>query len=130
MKKKSYEKRKSRYGYWFILPWIVGTIVFFLIPLGKSMIYSLSYVVIGERKMILTFKGMGNYYKALFEDKDYLDALLNTLGLTLLKTPLILIFSLFIAVILNQKFKGRSLARAIFFLPEIILNFRKQRQMM
>ena len=57
MKKKSYEKRKSRYGYWFILPWIVGTIVFFLIPLGKSMIYSLSYVVIGERKMILTFKG-------------------------------------------------------------------------
>ena len=120
MKKKSYEKRKNRYGYWFILPWIVGTIVFFLIPLGKSMIYSLSYVVIGERKMILTFKGMGNYYKALFEDKDYLDALLNTLGLTLLKTPLILIFSLFIAVILNQKFKGRSLARAIFFLPVII----------
>ena len=41
-------------------------------------------------------------------------------GLTLLKTPLILIFSLFIAVILNQKFKGRSLARAIFFLPVII----------
>jgi ABC-type sugar transport system permease subunit len=61
-----------------------------------------------------------NYFKVIGEDPYYTEYLGKVLLETLWKTPLILIFSLFIAVILNQKFRGRALARAVFFLPVII----------
>ena len=64
--------------------------------------------------------GLDKYSKVLFSDPNYTEYLGDTLLETLWKTPLVLIFSLFIAVILNQKFKGRALSRAIFFLPVII----------
>ena len=96
--KLAYEKRKALYGYGFISLWMVGTLLFFIIPLFKSLYYS----------------------KVLFSDPNYTEYLGDTLLETLWKTPLVLIFSLFIAVILNQKFKGRALSRAIFFLPVII----------
>ena len=120
MKKRSYEKKKSLCGYVFISLWLVGTLVFFVIPLIKSLIYSLSDVQIGKNQLITSFSGVKNYSDALFSDRKFSSLLSDTLIETLWKTPLILIFSLFIAVLLNQKFKGRSLVRAIFFLPVII----------
>lgn len=120
MKKRSYEKKKSLCGYVFISLWLIGTLVFFVIPLIKSLIYSLSDVQIGKNQLITSFSGVKNYSDALFSDRKFSSLLSDTLIETLWKTPLILIFSLFIAVLLNHKFKGRSLARAIFFLPVII----------
>ncbi|MCD8187903.1 MAG: sugar ABC transporter permease [Ruminococcus sp.] len=119
-KKLSYERRKGLYGYGFIALWLIGTIIFFLIPLVKSFWYSLNDVSIGDGEMITKWAGLSNYDYVLTVDENYADYLKSTLLETLWKTPLILIFSLFIAVILNQKFKGRTLARAIFFLPVII----------
>lgn len=120
MKKSSYERKKSLYGYLFISLWLIGTLIFFIIPLIKSLIYSFSDVQIGKNQLITSFSGMKNYSDALFSDRQYSSLLWDTLVETLWKTPLILIFSLFIAVLLNQKFKGRSIVRAIFFLPVII----------
>lgn len=119
-RKMGYEKRKALYGYGFIALWIIGTLCFFLIPLGKSLWYSFNEVSIGDGKMITEWKGLSNYSYVLTVDENYADYLKDTLLEALWKTPLILIFSLFIAVILNQKFKGRTFARAIFFLPVII----------
>ncbi len=116
----SYERRKSLYGYGFISLWLVGTVIFFLIPLGKSLWYSFCDVSVEPGALRTKYIGMKNYFSVLSEDPYYTDYLLDTLLETLWKTPLILIFSLFIAVILNQKFRGRALARAVFFLPVII----------
>ena len=116
----AYEKRKSLYAYGFLAIWIVGTIYFFLKPLLVSLWYSFNVTAVELGHMKTTFNGIGNYIRAFREDTDYTEALIAILGQTLWQTPLIIIFSIFIAVILNQKFKGRTFARAVFFLPVII----------
>ena len=116
----SYERCKELYGYGFIGLWLIGTIAFFLIPLGKSLWYSFNTVNIEPGRLRMEWVGLDNYTYAINSDPSYTDYLEETLIEALWKTPLILIFSLFIAVVLNQKFRGRTLARAIFFLPVII----------
>lgn len=115
-----YERRKALYGYGFLGIWIVGTLYFFLKPLFVSFWYSLCKTEVTTGEMKTTFIGLQNYIDTFTKDTDYIDALLAVLKDTLWKTPLIIIFSIFIAVILNQKFKGRTFARAVFFLPVII----------
>ncbi|WP_294406684.1 sugar ABC transporter permease [uncultured Ruminococcus sp.] len=116
----SYEKRKGLYGYGFIAIWILGTIYFFLLPLVESLIYSFNQTTVQPGGMEMKFIGWDNYVNAFRKDQDYSLALVNMLKNTALKTPLILIFAIFIAIILNQKFHGRTFARAVFFLPVII----------
>lgn len=119
-KKLTYQKRKALWGYGFIGLWLVGTLIFFLIPLMQSLWWSFGKVTIDTGKSSAEWVGLSNYSYALNTDEKYLVYLKETLIETLWKTPLILIFSLFTAVILNQKFRGRTLARAVFFLPVII----------
>lgn len=118
MKRKN---KKSLCGYGFIGLWLFGTVIFFLIPLVKSLIYSFSEVKIDSGKTITEFVGFEKYIKILTEDEKYTEYLVNMVAETLWKTPVIIIFSLFIAVILNQKFRGRTFARAVFFMPVIIV---------
>ena len=115
-----YERRKALYGYGFIALWFIGTIYFFIVPLIESLVYSFNKTKPVNGEMQLEYVGLDNYVYAFRKDVDYSPALVAMLKDTALKTPLILIFSIFVAVILNQKFKGRTLARAIFFLPVII----------
>lgn len=120
MKKIPYQKQKELYGYGFISVWFVGAVIFFLIPLVKSFLWSFNDVTIETGHSDTSWVGLKNYIYALNTDEKYTLYLKDTLLETLWKTPLILIFSLFTAVILNQKFRGRTVARAIFFLPVII----------
>ncbi|MBQ7012293.1 MAG: sugar ABC transporter permease, partial [Oscillospiraceae bacterium] len=115
-----YEKRKGLYGYGFIAIWLIGTLLFFVYPLIESLRYSFMDVRPEVGGMQGTWIGLDNYKYVFLEDQNYSKYLVSVLGDTLWKTPLIIIFSLFIAVILNQKFKGRAFARAVFFLPVII----------
>jgi ABC-type sugar transport system permease subunit len=115
-----YERRKALYGYGFIALWFFGSLYFFIAPLIQSLIYSFHTTHVESGQMRLTNFGIKNYYNAFRKDQYYLPALTSMLKDTALNTPLILVFSVFIAVILNQKFKGRTAARAIFFLPVII----------
>lgn len=94
--------------------------MFFLIPLLKSLWYSFNTVTIEPGQIRTEWKGISKFTYAL-NDPKFTEALGSTLIETLWKTPMILIFSLFIAVVLNQKFRGRALARAVFFLPVIIV---------
>lgn len=128
----SYERRKGLYGYGFIALWFVGVIYMFLIPLVQSLWYSLSYCELVSQPDIMEKYGMdgpgiytewndfGNYKKAFTEDPNYPQNLVSSLGETAYSVPLILVFSLFVALLLNDKFKGRTFARAIFFLPVLI----------
>ncbi len=113
----AYEKRKSLYGYGFIALWLIGTVLFFIVPLIKSFTYSFRNI---ERNVFGGFVGLDNYKKAFIGDEVYAERLVTVLKTTAMKTPLIIIFALFVAVMLNQKFRGRGFARAVFFLPVII----------
>lgn len=115
-----YERRKALYGYAFIALWFIGAVYFFLMPLFQSLVYSFNITSPEKGVMNLDWNGLGHYVAAFRTDQHYSQYLVSVLGDTALKTPLILIFSIFVAVILNQKFRGRVFARAVFFLPVII----------
>ena len=123
MKKKkvsSYERIRARYGYVFISLWLVGFVVFFLIPFITSVMYSFNRVKVEIGEVKLTPVVFDNYIGLFLENEEFLPAFTGTLGQVITQTPLIIIFSLFIAIILNQKFRGRTIARTVFFLPVVI----------
>lgn len=118
--KMSYQRRKSFYGYGFIALWFVGACIFFIYPLISSFIVSLRDVTPLTGSLSGPFVGLKHYNEAFNRDEFYKTYLVDVLLDTLTRTPLIIVFSLFIAVIINQKFRGRTFVRAIFFLPVII----------
>ena len=117
---KGIEARKSRYGFMFILPWLIGFVLFFLIPIIQSFVYSLSTILLTENGIVTEFVGLKNYNYLINEDATYLKMLNTSLVGFLYKLPLILVVSIVLSLVLNQKFKGRVVFRALFFLPVII----------
>ena len=115
----SYEKKQSFVGFMFTLPWLIGFLMFFFIPAIKSINFSLSDVKIFEN-YATEWNNFYNYTSILTGGSTYL----KNLGATFLdleiNVSVILIFSLFVAVLLNRKFVGRGVARAVFFLPVIV----------
>lgn len=120
MKKLSYERKKSYYGYAFISLWAVGFIFLFLLPFITSVRYSLSSVTIKQGYVGLETCGFDNFANLFVKNPEFLPAFTETVTTVAAKSPLIIIFSLFTAVVLNQKFRGRTFFRAVFFLPVII----------
>ncbi len=118
--KLSYEKKKSYYGYLFISIWAIGFILLFLLPFISSVRYSLSEVSIQQGYVGMENVGFKNYIELFTKNTEFLPAFTGTVTGVAVKAPLILVLSIFIAVILNQKFKSRTFFRAIFFLPVII----------
>ena len=119
-KTKGVESLRRRYGYSFVAHWIIGLIVFFVIPLVYSIIYSFSTIEIGENGFVLTYAGFKNYAQALLEDPDYVNNVRDSIISMFYSLPMIIALSFILAVLLNQKYKGRTIMRIIFFLPVII----------
>ncbi|KRG09335.1 carbohydrate ABC transporter permease [Lederbergia galactosidilytica] len=117
---KTYNQRKAFWGFIFVLPWLLGFIAFFLVPLLNSLRYSFSSIEATANGMSIKFIGLENYIQALTVNTSFNRTLVESIIDVLVNVPLIVIFSLFLAVLLNQRFFGRSLARAIFFLPVIL----------
>lgn len=124
MKRKSHlseDTRRIFVGYSFILPWVLGFFGMYLLPLVQSLIFSFNQLEIqNDGSLSKTFIGLENFRTAFLVDPDYVTSLRGSLQSMLTDIPSILIFSLLMAMILNQKFRGRLLARAVFFLPVII----------
>ena len=114
------ESRKSRYGWMFISPWVLGFIIFFLVPIFQSIAFAFSYVDLDIGGFLLEFAGLKHFRYLWNEDTTFVSNLSEAVGNLCYSLPLIVTLSLTFAVILNQKFKGRLLARAVFFLPVII----------
>lgn len=110
------KKNSRRWGYLLIAPTIIGLLVLNIIPAIQTIIFS--FFETGAFGKGHRFIGFDNYIK-LFQDKQVWMATLNTFKYTLLFVPPTIIISLALAVILNQKLKGRSIYRTIFFLPMI-----------
>ena len=107
-------------GYLFLTPFIFGFIFYFVVIISNSIQYSFSSNEITENGLVSIFSGWSNYSFAFTEDPNFVRLLVETLTAFLYNTPIIVMFSLFIAVILNLKIKGRVIFRAIFFVPVIV----------
>lgn len=118
--KLAYEKRKSLVGIGFTAPWILGFLALYLWPLIQSFYYSLNDLTVTTNGFKSLFVGFDNYQKALVSDAEFVRIYLSTIKDLAYQVPTILVFSLIMALILNRKFRGRLIFRAIFFLPVII----------
>ena len=117
----SLDKKKARAGWIFILPFLIGFVLVYLPIIWNSIFMSFNTVNMGgSGGYTLTWCGFENYQYALFTDPDFVQTLLTGLGELVFDVPAILIFSLFMAVLLNQKMVGRAAFRAIFFIPVIL----------
>lgn len=121
-KQKNLQRKKAIAGYLFILPFIIGFIAFMLKPLAESFMMSLSEVRVeaGSGGFKMTFWGLKNFKQAFLVDAEFTRFLTNELTKMATQVPATIIISFFMALILNQQFKGRAFVRAIFFLPVIL----------
>ncbi len=118
----SMSRKKSLVGLVFVTPWLVGFFVFFASPLLQAVVYSLNNVTITASGRKMTYVGLGNYQDIFIKDAYFMDRLLNFLKEIILQLPLILVFSLVIAILLNQSVKGKGIFRTLFFLPIIVVS--------
>lgn len=121
-RKMSLASKNAVAGYLFILPFFIGFIAFMLIPIGQSIGMAFSEVTIDLEKhgFSLVWNNFDNFNAVFNVDPDFNRLLAEETGKMLLIVPCVLIFSLFGALLLNQKFKGRGFVRAVFFLPIIL----------
>ena len=113
------QKRKIMF-YVFTFPFTIGFILFFLNPFIKSIVFSFNELKLTQSGYILEYVGLDNYNYSLFINTEFIQLFVNTIKNMLIDLPVILAFSFFAAVLLNQKFRGRLLVRVIFFLPVIL----------
>ena len=120
----SLDKRKAKSGWLFVAPFVIGFIVIYLPIIINSIIYSFSefetIAAIDGGGYVLHNVGLDNYKNALFVDTEFVKILTTGVRQLLLEVPAIVIFSLFLAVILNEKMVGRAAFRAILFVPVIL----------
>lgn len=117
----SLDRRKARSGWFFVLPFAIGFVLIYLPILLDSLNLSFNHMsTIQGGGYELEFVGFKNYYDALFVDANYVQTLIKGLGNMAFDIPAIIIFSLFMAVLLNQKMAGRGAFRAIFFIPVVL----------
>lgn len=119
-----YEKQKIVFGILFLLPWVVGFTIFFLTPMITTVWWSLNQMtVVPGGGFSYEYVGLGNFI-SLFTSETLAgttvsEVLTRSILDILIDLPTILIFSLFIAVLLNTRFKGHEIVKAIFFIPVI-----------
>ncbi|MBE6555767.1 MAG: sugar ABC transporter permease [Ruminococcaceae bacterium] len=116
----SLDRRKARAGWLFVLPFLIGLVIIYIPILWESIQYSFFNYKVVDDITYKTFAGFEHYSSALFGEADFAQSLLTGLKEMAFDIPAILIFSLFVAVILNQKMVGRAAFRAIFFLPVVV----------
>lgn len=114
------QKRKAISGYLFISPFIIGFLAFMVQPLFQSLYMSFCDVKLGAGSFDLAWKSIDNYNYAFRVDADYVRLLTEELMRMAIYSVAIMVFSFFVALVLNQKFKGRALVRSVFFLPVIL----------
>ena len=112
----SLERKKSRAGWIFVMPFVIGLVVLYLPILFNSVLLSFQEYI-GQK---VNFVGFTNYKVALLEDTDFAQILLDGLLDIVLDIPAIVFLSLFLAILLNQKMAGRAAFRAILFVPVIL----------
>jgi multiple sugar transport system permease protein len=118
----SHRKQENTFaGYLFASPWIVGFLIFVIVPMGFSLFWSFTdYRVISNQPA--NWVGFDNYTQLILKDSGFRASIINTLFLTAIGLPLQMAFALFLAVMLSQNMRGERIFRMAFYLP-VILGF-------
>lgn len=119
-KYRSFQKQHNLFGWIFVSPWIVGTGLFFLWPMLESFLYSVCKLTPSENGFTKDFVGFDNYIYFFTKNTFFLPNLGASLGSIVPSVLMIVSFSVLMALVLKEKFIGRSFARAVFFFPVII----------
>ena len=126
-KNASLDRRKARAGWLFVLPFVISFVLIYLPIVADSILYSFSSLTTRSGEpMLIEWVGWANYDNALFGEAStagggsFVQILVQGMKNMIFDVPMILIFSLFMAVLLNQKMAGRAAFRAILFLPVIL----------
>lgn len=115
-----FSKKTALWGVIFLLPWLLGFLLFFLQPAIQLIPFSLSKLELKQGSIELTPVGTQNFEYIFTRHPDFNRLLLTNLAEAVPAMLLVLVFSLIVAVILNGKFRGRTIARAVFFIPIIM----------
>jgi len=111
---------KNEYeGYLYILPWLIGTILFFCYPVYKTVVISLSRITT-YTGLVTEWIGLENYKRIFTRDVSFLPNFITVIKDTFINIPLILVFALFIAVIVDKDIKWKGFFRGIFILPFLL----------
>ena len=116
----SLERKNQRYGYIFIAPWLAGFLIFVLYPLVQSFYFSLNNIRLLPNKRLFVYTGLNNYRDVWLKDMYFIERLLGFIIETLLRTPVIVVFALIIAILINKNIKFKGFFRTIYFLPVIV----------
>jgi multiple sugar transport system permease protein len=110
------QRREALEGYLWISPWLLGFLIFSLGPIIASFYLSLTkYKIGGSPEWI----GLANYNMAFFEDKLFWPSLWRTAYFSIASVVLGVALSLFAAMLLNQNIKGKTIFRALYYLPSL-----------
>jgi len=112
--------RNAGLGYLFLMPFIIGLIFLFMVPLVNSIRFSFSELVVGQSGYTLESVGWQHYDRAINQDLYFTQYMVSSFFTMATQAPIIVIFSFFVANLLNRKFPGRAAARSILFLPVVM----------
>lgn len=115
-------RRETLWGWLFVSLWVVGFFVFTCYPLLRTFELSFEQVTITAEGIVTEHVGGGNYKNALLSDPVFTDALVNFIGELILDVPIVIVFSLVMAMVLNMGLPGTGVLRTVFFLPVIIMS--------
>ena len=122
MKIMKYSTRKKLFGFCLVLPWVVGFAVFLVYPLSQTILYSFSSVTITPHGTRTEPVGLKNYTDVLFTDPDFTLGIPTYLQQMVFMVPMVVVFSLLFALLLNSHIRGQRVYRAIFFLPVVLIS--------
>lgn len=109
-------KKRQRAGFYFILPWLIGLIVFTALPMLAAVYISMTdWDIVGNAHFI----GLQNYVK-LFQEENFIRSLWVTVRYAIIAIPLTIATSLTIAVLLSKNYKGTGIFRVIYYMPAIV----------
>lgn len=114
------KRREATTGLAFILIWIIGYLIFSLYPVFYSLYLSLFKVTLDGANLDLLFQGINNFKSAFISDPYFIEILVEYIMETIINVPVVIVFALIIAMLINTDVKGKGVWRTIFFLPVII----------
>ena len=113
----SLARQEAIFGYLFLLPWLIGLIVFVVGPMLGALLLSFTPYSLGRP---LVFNGLDNYLRAFGDDPQFYNAIRRTFTYALTFVPLAIIGALLVAMLLNQGLKATNVFRTIFFMPHLV----------
>jgi len=113
------QRRRNLEALMFLSPWIIGTCVFFLNAILSSIRLSFSDIV-QLKGFVMEWVGFVNYEYIFVYDINFMPTFISVVTNTLLNTPLVLVFSLIIAMLINRPIPGKGFFRTCFFIPVLL----------